>query len=210
MPSDDLDLDHVTSRTLGHYNATADSFREGTWDHDVTQNYQALIEALPGDGPHRVLDLGCGPGRDLQYFTSQEIEAIGLDGAQEFVEMAKAITGCDVWHQNFLKLDLPDEHFDGIFANASLFHVPKSQLPRVLSELFASLKPEGVLFSSNPRGGDQEGFFGERYGCRHELDAWRAYCTQAGFVEVHHYYRPTGLPREQQSWLASVWRKPNG
>jgi len=207
MPSDELDLDHITNQTIGHYGRSADSFRQGTWDHDVTQNYHALLDSLEGEGPHSVLDLGCGPGRDLLYFKSKGIEAIGLDGTAEFVEMAHRITGCAVWHQNFLKLDLPDARFDGIFANASLFHVPKSELPRVLKELYATLKPGGVLFSSNPRGDNREGFNGERYGCHHDLKCWRGYCTDAGFTEVHHYYRPQGLPRDQQGWLASVWRK---
>lgn len=206
------DLKHITSRTLAHYDRTAPGFREGTWNHDVTQNYRALLEALEGDGPHTVLDLGCGPGRDLAYFKSQEIEAVGLDGSSEFVDMAKSETGCEVLHQNFLELDLSDARFDGIFANATLFHVPSRELPRVLSELYASLKPGGVLFSSNPRAmapSDtiQEGFQNERYCCYHTLESWREYCTDAGFTELHHYYRPEGLPRDQQPWLATVWRK---
>lgn len=201
------DLNHITSRTLAHYDRTAKGFREGTWDHDVTQNYTALIDALEGEGPHMVLDLGCGPGRDLLYFQSQGIEAVGLDGSAEFVDMAKAETGCEVLHQNFLALDLPEARFDGIFANASLFHVPSQALPRVLSELYTSLKPGGVLFSSNPRGQNQEGFNAERYCCHHDLASWRDFCTTAGFVEIHHYYRPEGLPRDQQPWLATVWRK---
>ena len=97
--------------------------------------------------------------------------------------------------------------FDGIFANASLFHVPSAALPQVLAHLFAALKPGGVLFSSNPRGENQEGLSGERYGCYWNLDTWRRFVTAAGFAEITHYYRPPGLPRDQQPWLASVWRK---
>jgi SAM-dependent methyltransferase len=68
--------------------------------------------------------------------------------------MARAHSGCEVWHQDFLKLDLPEAHFDGVFANAALFHVPRQALPHVLLELHATLKPGGVLFSSNPRGSE--------------------------------------------------------
>jgi len=64
-----------------------------------------------------------------------------------------------------------------------------------------------VLFSSNPRGNDEEGWAGGRYGVFHSLGAWRAFMNAAGFAEVNHYYRPPGLPREQQPWLASIWRK---
>ena len=110
--------------------------------------------------------------------------------------------------QNFLKLDLPNSHFDGVFANAALFHVPRQELPRVLLDLYAALRPNGVLFSSNPRGDDQEGWNGDRYGAFYNWETWRDYMTATGFVEITHFYRPAGLPREQQPWLASVWRKP--
>jgi len=202
------DPNHTTKRTLAHYNRSAAAFRDGTWDHDVTQNYRALIDALEGNGPHVVLDLGCGPGRDLVYFKSQGLETVGLDGSPEFVEMARAETGCEVLHQNFLGLDLPKNRFDGLFANASLFHVPSLELPRVLSELYATLKPGGVLFSSNPRGDNQEGFQNERYCCYHDLKSWCNFVSTAGFKEIHHYFRPPGLPLAQQPWLATVWRKP--
>jgi len=88
-----------------------------------------------------------------------------------------------------------------------LFHIPKQELPRVLKQLQGALKPGGVLFSSNPRGENLEGWNGPRYGSYHDLAAWQALLTAAGFVELEHYYRPAGLPREQQPWLASVWRK---
>ena len=87
-------------------------------------------------------------------------------------------------------MQLPESRFDGIFANASLFHVPSQELQRVLLELFQTLKPRGVLFSSNPRGNNEEGLSDDRYACFFDLDTWRDYVTSAGFVEVGHYYRP--------------------
>ena len=122
--------------------------------------------------------------------------------------MARANSGCDVLFQSFLELNLPSCRFDGVFANAVLFHVPRQELPRVLGELRQSLKPGGVLFSSNPRGDGREGWSGERYGSFHDWASWRAIVTAAGFIELSHYYRPSGVPFEQQAWLASVWRKP--
>ena len=77
----------------------------------------------------------------------------------------------------------------------------------MLLELHASLKLGGVLFSSNPHGHNEEGWNGGRYGVYHDLDTWRRYVSAAGFVELNHYYRPVGLPREKQPWLASVWRR---
>ena len=121
--------------------------------------------------------------------------------------MARADSACEVWQQDFLKLELPAAHFDGIFANAALFHIPIQELQRVLRQLHASLKPGGVLFSSNPRGQNEAGWNGGRYGVYHDLAAWRAQMIAAGFVELEHYYRPTGLRRDEQPWLATVWRK---
>ena len=141
-------LAEITGQTLGHYNDSADAFRDGTRDHDVSQNIEALLRHLDASSALTILDFGCGPGRDLRAFSARGHYAIGLDGAERFVAMARSDSACEVWHQDFLQLDLPPLRFDGIFANASLFHVPLSELPRVLSQLHASLKPGGALFSS--------------------------------------------------------------
>ena len=200
-------LAEITRVTLEHYDSRAEDFWQGTRGHDVSQNMAALLKHLEGSPPFTVLDFGCGPGRDLKAFTDLGHIAVGLEGSARFAAMAREYSGCEVLEQDFLKLDLPAARFDGVFANASLFHVPGRELPRVLRELHASLKPGGVLFSSNPRGGNEEGWNRGRYGAYHDLEAWRGYLTAAGFAELEHYYRPPGLPREQQPWLASVWRR---
>lgn len=201
------ELVKASSRTIGHYDQRAEIFWRDTRDHDVSQNIAALLQAINGAPPFRILDFGCGPGRDLKAFKDLGHEPIGLDGAARFAAMAREHSGCEVWHQDFLQLQLPANYFDGIFANASLFHVPSQELPRILKELYATLKPSGVLFSSNPRGDNQEGWQGERYGSYHDWDSWKSMVIAAGFTELHHYYRPPGLPRDQQPWIASVWRK---
>ncbi len=77
----------------------------------------------------------------------------------------------------------------------------------MLTELHATLTSGGVLFFSNPRGADHEGWSGERYGCYFDVERWRALVTGAGFVEVDCYYRPAGRPRSEQPWLAMTWRR---
>jgi len=200
-------LSDAIRRTVAHYNQNADDFFTGTLDHDVRQNMDAMLEHIDAVAPFTLLDFGCGPGRDLKAFRALGHSVVGLEGAARFADMARAYSGCEVWQQDFLALDLPANHFDGVFANASLFHVPSQALAQVLAQLHATLKPRGVLFSSNPRGDNIEGFNGERYGAYHDIAAWRHYLTAAGFTELMHYYRPPGLPIEQQPWLASVWRK---
>ena len=180
----------ITARTLGHYDRNAESFWRGTRDHDVSQNIAALLRHIEGEPPFTILDFGCGPGRDLKAFADRGYVAVGLEGSKRFVEMARAWSGCEVLHQDFLALDLPAGRFDGVFANAALFHVPTRELPRVLRELHAALRPRGVLFSSNPRGGNEEGWNEERYGAYWDLETWRSHVSGAGFVELEHYFRP--------------------
>jgi len=207
MPLSPDDLAQISALTLAHYQGCAEGFRDNTRNHDVSQNIAALLRAIDNEPPLQILDFGCGPGRDLRTFRALGHTAVGLDGCPHFVEMARTDSGCEVWQQDFLSLDLPAARFDGIFANAVLFHVPAQELPRVLRQLHAALKPGGVLFSSNPHGNNQEGWNGERYAAYHDLATWQSLLTAAGFIEIEHYYRPTGLPREQQPWLASVWRR---
>src|SRR6202012_2738337 len=94
------ELSRITARTVGHYDATAESFRTATWEHDVRQNYDALLKAISANpdskAPYRILDFGCGPGRDLVWLKSQGHAPTGLDGAASFVAMAQRASGCDV------------------------------------------------------------------------------------------------------------------
>lgn len=202
------DLKSIATQNLAHYEDNAESFWQGTKDHDVSQNIAALLEYIDVPAPFELLDFGCGPGRDLKTFKSLGHHPVGLEGAAALAAMARVNSGCEVWEQNFIELNLPKEKFDGIFANAVLFHVPSAALASVLTQLFETLKPGGVLFCSNPRGAGQEGWQGDRYGAYHDLETWRGYMTAAGFAELTHYYRPAGLPIEQQPWLATVWRRP--
>jgi SAM-dependent methyltransferase len=132
-------LRRISEVTIAHYDQLAEAYWDGTRDHDVNQNYAALLDALEGDPPYSILDLGCGPGRDLRYFRSLGHDVVGLDGSTEFVAMARSYSECEVLQQDFLAMELPESRFDGIFANASLFHVPSQELPRVLAELSRTL-----------------------------------------------------------------------
>jgi SAM-dependent methyltransferase len=207
MRQNPQDLEQIADLTLEHYNQRAEDFWAGTRDHDVSQNIAEMLRYVMGAPPFRILDFGCGPGRDLKALADLGHAAIGLEGASRFAAMARAHSGCEVWQQDFLKLNLPATHFDGVFANAALLHVPSQELPRALLELRACLKPGGVLFSSNPRDQNDEGWSRRCYGVYHDLEAWRRYMSAAGFVELTHYYRPVGMPRKEQPWLASVWRR---
>jgi SAM-dependent methyltransferase len=204
------DLREIEARTLAHYEANAERFWEGTRDHDVSQNLSAMLDAIGGAPPHRILDLGCGPGRDLVTLRAMGHAPVGLDGCEAFVRMALSRSGCEVLHQSFFDLRLPPASFDGVFANASLFHVPRAELGAVLAALRDALVPGGVLFCSNPRSFDVdgEGWQGERHGTYLTIAGWTDVIGVAGFALERQYLRPAGASEAEQPWLAMVWRKP--
>src|SRR5690606_1565377 len=202
-------VNSISATTLDDYNQNASGFRAGTWNHDVSQNINALLRHIQAQPPYRILDFGCGPGRDLAAFKSLGHIPVGLDGSSEFVSMARESSGCEVWHQDFLSLALPSVEFDGVFATTPLSSIPGAHIARVLNQLKRGRRAGGVVLGSSPRGGNQEGWNGARYGVYHDLSSWRRLLDEAGFIELEHYYRPEGLPREQQPWLVTVWRKPD-
>ena len=198
-----VDLVEIERLNIAHYDENAESFRIGTKDHDVSQNIAALLDALPKEKTLDILDFGCGPGRDMCVFKSMGHRPVGLDGSKEFCKMAVKQSGCPTLNQQFLKLELEENRYDGIFANASLFTVPSQELPRILKELHSALRKDGILFSSNPRG-NAEGWQGQRYGHYMEFEASETFLQQSGFKIIKHFYRPEGMPREHQPWLAIV------
>jgi SAM-dependent methyltransferase len=199
-------LNEIETITLSHYDQNAEAYWQGTKDHDVTQNYSAFLAPFPKGKSLDILDFGCGPGRDVKYFHSLGHRPVGLDGSATFCRMARRYTGCPILQQTFLSLDLSGQSFDGIFANASLFHVPSSELPRVLDSLYAALKLTGILFISNPRG-NGEGWSGLRYGHYMQFNTSKLFLEQTGFEVIDHYYRPVGKPEQEQPWLAIVAAK---
>ncbi len=201
-------LEMIETLTLDHYNQNSEAFWQGTKDHDVTQNTAAFLAPFPKSKILDILDLGCGPGRDVHYFKALGHRPVGLDGSEVFCEMARAYSGCRILHQTFLNLDLPANAFDGIYANAALFHVPSQALPGVLNLLHNTLRPSGILFLSNPRG-NGEGWSGQRYGHYLQFEASQRFLLDAGFEVLNHYYRPPGKPLHEQPWLAIVAGKIN-
>ena len=198
-----VDLEEIERCNIAHYEEGAESFRIGTQDHDVSQNIAALLDTLPKEKILDILDFGCGPGRDLCVFKELGHRATGLDGSKNFCKMAEKQSGCPTINQQFLKLELEADSYDGIFANASLFFIPSQELPRILKILHYSLRKNGILFSSNPRG-NTEGWQGETYGHYMEFETSKLFLNQSGFKILNYYYRPEGKAREEQPWLAIV------
>ena len=214
MATDDLRA--ASEATIADYAARAEAYALGSLDHDVSQNIDALLKPLKDvQGPLDILDLCCAGGRDLVAFKKLGHRPVGLDGVSAFCEIAATRSGCEVWQQDLQQLDLPSERFDGIFANACLFHVPSATLPATLCALRGALKPGGVLFVSNAHGfgEDREGWTQGRtpttrsYVTWLSEETWVSTCRAAGLELLELFYRPPGKPRAQQPFLATVWRR---
>ncbi len=96
MTLDPRDLEKIVAETLDHYHQRAEDFWQGTRDHDVSQNIAALLRHIEGKPPFAILDLGCGPGRDLRVFADLGHVAVGLEGVERFAAMAREFSGCEV------------------------------------------------------------------------------------------------------------------
>lgn len=135
-----------------YYNRNARSFSDSTLDLDVSGLYKPFLQRLPAGA--KILDAGCGSGRDLRSFASLGYEAFGIDGSPEMVELASENSGCGVALLQFQNVEFVDE-FDGIWACASLLHVPQVEMADVLKRFAAALRADGVLYASFKYGDDE-------------------------------------------------------
>lgn len=138
-------MDTPTDRTLDIYNATADDFCAGTRELDMTDHYRLFLSRLPA-GAH-ILDLGCGSGRDSRAFLDMGYRVTAVDGSPALCVRASQYAGIPVRCLRFQELDYIAA-FDGIWACASLLHVPKSEMPDVMARVSRALKPGGILYVS--------------------------------------------------------------
>lgn len=149
--------------SIEYYNQNAAEYFEKTVDIDMQENWDRFTELLPEGGS--VLDVGCGSGRDSAYFISRGFDVTAMDASEEMCDLASIHIGQDVLNLSFDEIDF-NEVFDGIWACASLLHVPGDKIDSVFEKVVKSLKPNGVLFMSFKYGdfeGDREGRYYTNY-----------------------------------------------
>ena len=200
------ELTRISASTVAHYQGAAASFWEGTRDHDVSQNVAALLRHLAGPAPRAILDFGCGPGAISPRSAPSATTRWAWTGRRASCHGAPA-------------LRLRGMAAGSARAPASRPHASTASLPPPCSSMcrarscraccssFTQRSNRAAFCSFNPHGPDIERWQGQRYGCYLSLTTWRGYLESAGFDELEHYYRPEGVPRVQQPWLASVWRR---
>ncbi len=145
--------------TLSYYERNAKAFANGTVDVDFTSVQERFLKLIPAGG--RLLDFGCGAGRDTKYFLEKGYQVDAVDGSGNLCEIAGAYTGIQVRQMLFSELSAVDL-YDGIWACSSILHLPKKELPDVFNRMKRALKKSGYLYTSF-KYGEFEGYRNERY-----------------------------------------------
>ena len=156
MRSDDRNPNNIT---LNYYNENASSFIEGTQNVLMFEAIEEFIQYIPSEG--RVLDLGCGSGRDTKYLLELGFLVDAIDGSDELCQAATCFTGIRVTQMDFLDLN-EIQTYDGIWACASILHLPYGNLPLMFGKIVQSLRKNGVLYVSF-KYGSFEGMRNGRY-----------------------------------------------
>ena len=137
---------------MDYYDRNAREYFDSTVHLNMEHLYQPFLELIPRHG--RILDAGCGSGRDSLYFKKQGYSVIAIDNSRELVKLASDILGKNCLLMSFKEIEFKNE-FDGIWACASLLHVPKSEMDGVLLRLTRALKVKGILYASFKYGNDE-------------------------------------------------------
>ena len=138
-------IDMSENRTLDYYNKNASSFAETTMDVDFHDTQKHFQKVLPEQG--YILDFGCGSGRDIKYFLSQNFRVDAIDGSEELCRIASDYTGIKVKKMLFQELD-EIEKYDGIWACSSILHLTQNELKTVLGKMVKALKRDGIIYTS--------------------------------------------------------------
>ncbi|MCG0275611.1 MAG: class I SAM-dependent methyltransferase [Thermosediminibacteraceae bacterium] len=140
-------------QTIKYYDENALAFFESTKDADMKGIYELFLKYLPPRA--KILDLGCGSGRDTKYFLQAGYDVVAVDGSIEMVKLSTEFTGRQTLHLTFDELNF-NEEFEGVWACASLLHVPRTRIDSIFEKIYLALKKGGVFYSSYKYGNKEE------------------------------------------------------
>jgi len=195
----------MTDKTLNYYNENAQSFASGTVSIKFTEVQDKFLEKLNPDA--YILDFGCGAGRDTKYFLSRGYQVDAVDGSEQLCRIASEYTGIKVRQKLFQELD-EKEKYDGIWACASILHLPKKQLREVLKNMYAALKSKGWIYASF-KYGEFEGERNGRYFTDFTTDAFKDFIHDMHGLKIEEQWitgdvRPG---RGEEKWLNLLLQK---
>ena len=195
----------MSDKTLDYYNQNADTFFAGTVSVDFKQTQNKFLHFL-NEGAY-ILDFGCGSGRDTKYFLETGMKVDAIDGSEEMCRIASEYTGIEVQQMLFQELDVHDQ-YDGIWACASILHLPKNDLKIVLQKMAAALKKYGIIYTSFKHG-EFEGERNGRYFTDFTIDTFQAFIQDIEGLQIKEDWM-TGdvrLGRGEERWLNLILQK---
>lgn len=191
-------------KTIDYYNTHASQFAESTLNVDMESLYQPFLEHLPRTA--RILDLGCGSGRDSLAFKKKGYEVEAIDYSEELVKKAHELTGINVRYQSFYDLDKV-ERYDGIWACASLLHCERDRLAEVLRKMLCALKPNGVIYMSFKYGDSDREKDGREFTDLNEKQAHELLETFENVLLLQQWVTVDKRPDRAEEWLNIILKK---
>ena len=191
-------------KTIDYYNKHAEEFTASTFEVDMESLYQPFLAELPEGA--RILDVGCGSGRDTLAFKKKGYQVDAIDYSEELVKKASRLTGIPIKLKSFYEID-DYEAYDGIWACASLLHCERNHLKEVIGKLVSALKPNGVLYMSFKYGNGDRQKDGRQFTDLDEVQA-KALLGQFDRVQqIQQWITIDQRPERQEKWLNLIWKK---
>lgn len=205
MHADDKSEEAHACQTLRFYDINAELYAKQTRGIDLAHLYRPFLTKIPRGG--KILDVGCGAGRDLKRFVEEGFDAVGVDPSEKLAVMAREFSGCEVLVSNVREISF-DQEFDGVWACASLIHLPHRQLPSALERIFSALRPGGALFVSMQIGSGETVMEDGRFVARYTSEELSDAIGQARFELTDLWITPDSLPgRHSVVWVNAIAKK---
>lgn len=186
---------------LGYYDTQADAFISDTLHVDMTSVYAPFLRHFKG---HTLLDIGCGPGRDLKYFSSLNISVTGLEPSPTLAHFARKYSNVEVIEQTVQALDI-ENVFDGVWACASLLHVPSNELEQAFTNIARHVNEGGLIYCSF-KYGEFEGIRNGRFFTDRTLKGLQTVLPKSLTI-IEHWVTEDQRPNRDEQWLNAILTK---
>lgn len=198
-------VEHTALQTLNYYNQNALQFIQNTISVDFAATQKRFLTRLPAAA--RILDFGCGSGRDTKTFLEQGYRVDAIDGSEELCKLASEYTGIQVRHMFFQELSAVSE-YDGIWACSSILHLKRAELSDVMRKMITALKPNGIIYTSFKYGifeGERNG----RYFTDMTEETFADFINTMNELQIEEEWVSADIrpERSEEKWLNLILRK---
>ncbi|WP_180180951.1 bifunctional 2-polyprenyl-6-hydroxyphenol methylase/3-demethylubiquinol 3-O-methyltransferase UbiG [Acinetobacter sp. YH01021] len=193
-------------KTIDYYNKHAEEFTASTFEVDMESLYQPFLAELPEGA--RILDVGCGSGRDTLAFKKKGYQVDAIDYSEELVKKASRLTGIPIKLKSFYEVD-DYEAYDGIWACASLLHCERTRLKEVIGKLLSALKPNGVIYMSFKYGNGDREKDGRQFTDLNEVQVKELLNQWDDVSQLKQWITIDQRPNRSEKWLNILLKKIN-